>query len=270
MWLLTQDEADYTNSRHRKSNEHLGLRGKSRCIQVATSAQHAEGCWPACLCLCLGERQVLFSLLIHFLSHSSCAIAIENCNRVWEALGFWVLPPDWTGECCCSGIMCEYHLLRGAGSLRGFCWRGTFSQDSRQGEQACLPSFLSKLLVVTGFPFCFPVELFLCLARGLSCFSCGFWGCFSFIFFPCVGFLLEFSMHTNPGNKSGSFASVYCSTRVNVECLSCFEKLLPKIWPAHKKVSREGLRHFGTDFLLAGGVVLLGMNVSHLQCTVAF
>lgn len=133
------------------------------------SAEHMEGCWPACLCLCRGERQVLFSLLIHFLSHSSCAIAIENCNRVWEALGFWVLPPDWTGECCCWGIMCEYHLLRGAGSRRGFCWRGTFSQDSGQGEHACLPSSLPELTVVTGFSFLFPCGTFflLCLRAEL-------------------------------------------------------------------------------------------------------
>lgn len=246
--------------------------GKKQVHSGRTQSSAHWGCWPACPCLCRGERQVLFSLLIHFLSHSSCAIAIENCNRVWEALGFWVLPPDWTGECCCWGIMCEYHLLRGAGSLRGFCWRGTFSQDSRQGEHSCLPSFLPQLTVLTGFPFCFPVELFLRFAWGLSCVSWGFWGCFSFIFFfPCVGFLLGFSMHTKPGNKSGSFAAVYCSTRVNVECLSCFEKLLPKIWPARKKVSRE--RDFGISgltFYLQGGFVLLGMNVSHLQCTVAF
>lgn len=114
MWLLTQDEADTQIQDTEKVISIWDLGKKSRCIQVEPSAQHTEGCWPACLCLCLGERQVLFSLLIHFLSHSSCAIAIENCNRVWEALGFWVLPPDWTGECCCSGIMCEYHLLRGA------------------------------------------------------------------------------------------------------------------------------------------------------------
>lgn len=157
--------------------------GKKQVHSGRTQSSAHWGCWPACPCLCRGERQVLFSLLIHFLSHSSCAIAIENCNRVWEALGFWVLPPDWTGECCCWGIMCEYHLLRGAGSLRGFCWRGTFSQDSRQGEHSCLPSFLPQLTVLTGFPFCFPVELFLRFAWGLSCVSCGFGGCFSFIFF---------------------------------------------------------------------------------------
>lgn len=225
--------------------------GKKQVHWSWTQCWAHRGLWPACLCLCRGERQVLFSLLIHFLSHSSCAIAIENCNTVWEALGFWVLPPDWAGECCCSGIMCEHHLLRGAavGSAGEAPSAGTRARGAR------LPS----LLLTQTFPcrwisFLFPCGTFFVLCPKAELFLLWVLEVFFLYFFPCVGFLLGFSMHTKPGSKSGSSAAVYCSTRVNVECLSCFEKLLPKIWPPCKKVSRERLWNFGADFLLAGGV----------------
>jgi len=95
--------------------------------------------------------------------------------------------------------MWEYHLLRELPVAESFAWRGTFSRDYGQGERAGFACFLSKLLVVAGFPFCFPVELFLCFAQGLRCFPCGFWGCFSFIFFPAWDFFWGSACTPNGG-----------------------------------------------------------------------
>lgn len=144
-------------------------------------------------------------------------------------------------------------------------------QPGLQARGARLPSlFLIQTFTCHWISFLFPCGTFFMLCPKAGLLLLWVLEVFSLYFFPCVGFLLGFSMHTKPGSKSGSFAAVYCSTRVNVECLNCFEKLLPKIWPACKKVSRERLWNFGTAFLLLGGVVFLGLNVNHLQCTVAF
>lgn len=112
------------------------------------------------------------------------------------------------------------------GASVNFARRGTFSQDCGQGRklawaawlnfQLCL-DFLSVPLL-NFFVLCSRAEVLLLWVLGLF-----------FCFFSCMGFLLDFRMHTKWGNKSASFAAVYCSTTVNMECLGCFEKLLPKI-----------------------------------------